>query len=187
MWGEAASPRVMGMKGEEGLWSFLQTSWHSYGEQLIRKIRKIHWDKRDELFWGQSQLKCTGYSGNAGLNWDTVMGHLARHCDTGWITIETTVLSSSAGEGLPRLPVPQRSPLTETIFFQCIQLLCFTSFQIWEEMGPLSPVNSQKISLLLQSHGVKFIPTLSSSCTAAPIMWVFPHTEGAWAGFWQVL
>lgn len=76
-----------------------------------------------------------------------------------------------------RLPVPQEKSSNWNHLFPMHSVALFPLLPDLRD-GSLSPVNSQKITLLLQSPAVKFITNLSSSLYCTPIMWVFPHTEG---------
>ena len=61
----------------------------------------------------------------------------------------------------------------------------FHFFQIWEEMGHFLQWTRKKSPCCYSLQRSNSSPTLSSSLYCMPTMWVFPHTEGAWPGFWQ--
>lgn len=119
------------------------------------------------------------------LNWDTVMGHLAVTVTLVGSPFETTVLSSSAGEGLQAASAAKEKSSNWNHLFPMHSVALFHFFQIWEEMGHFLQWIHKKSPCCYSLQRSNSSPTLSSSLYCTPIMWVFPHTEGAWAGFWQ--
>lgn len=86
-----------------------------------------------------------------------VIGHLV--LSPGYLIISlfrTTVRSQLSSQSLTRCWCRERSTAFEMTFSQCVRCFAFLFPDLRRE-GSLSPVNSQKITLLLQSPAVKFI------------------------------